>query len=86
MYSTSLGYTKVPTASGLHSKSDESAPGRRVDRWAIMSAAELAYLGEELGIPVTQYASAGDDDWPLILEAAKVPKVTLRKVRVLPTP
>ena len=71
---------------GLAFELDGSAPGRMVDRWAIMSVAELAYLGEELGIPVTQYASAGDDDWPLILEAAKVPKLTLRKVRVLPTP
>ena len=71
---------------GLAFEMDGSAPTRMVDRWAIMSVAELAYLGEELGIPVTQYASAGDDDWPLILEAAKVPKLTLRKVRVLPTP
>jgi len=73
-------------ASVLAFEIDESAPGRMVDRWAIMSVAELAYLGEELGIPVTQYASARDDDWSLILEAAKIPKLTLRRVRVLPTP
>ena len=71
---------------GLAFEIDGSAPTRMADRWALMSVAELASLGEELGIPVTQYASAGDDDWPLILEAAKVPKLTLRKVRVVPTP
>ena len=71
---------------GLAFEMDGSAPTRMVDRWAIMSVAELADLGAKLGISVMQYANAGDKGWLLILEAAKVPKLTLRKVLVLPTP
>jgi hypothetical protein len=71
---------------GLAFEMDGSAPTRMVDRWAIMSVAELADLGAKLGISVMQYANAGDKDWLLILEAAKVPKLTLRKVCVVPTP
>ena len=57
-----------------------------MQNWTDENETDFAKLKKDLGTPLVIYAEPNDSAWPAIHNAAKIAKLTIGKVRVVPTP
>lgn len=73
-------------ALGMAIEFDGNATDAAIENWSHENETDFAQLKKDLGTALVIYAEPNDNAWPQIHRAAQIPKLTIGKVRVVPTP